>query len=547
MSVCDVRLYAPKDVINGQSEFGLDTTIRALEYFEAYLNISYPLSKIDLVALDDFSEGAMENWGLLTFRDSTLLHANGTTTIMMREHVALVICHEVAHQWFGNLVTMDWWDDLWLNEGFANYMEYRCVDRLFPDWNIMRRHYIENIAFSHELDGLRGSRAISAQTSNETNIMGLLEEAHRMMLRCLTGNMDELLEHNRIFDYFVGRSVFLKLSNASAVLRMLQSLIGEENFQRSLIQYLNNYAYSNAKGSHLWEIVEKISALLGSPTKSIQYSPTLVILVVLVAYAVLPNGISIQSLANAYITQVGCPMIYVTLSDAKIIVHNQTRYFSEDGMQMNTEWPIPIHYRTDIQTESQLQWMNVGYSNVSWPVMNNSKWIIANTGGIGYVKVLYDTKNYAELTKQLRSNHTAISTVDRTMILVDAFDFSKSSKLSIEIYLDLLLYATEEMDRLLWSTIIKQMRYIEDLIEDTSFAEIFQKQAQHQYNRWIMENRRPSAEILGVVLSEGVRQGGHVAWDKAYRSIKIESPATIAINCEKEDEGSCERQHEAFN
>ncbi|KAE9420675.1 hypothetical protein Angca_006404, partial [Angiostrongylus cantonensis] len=500
----EVRLYAPQNVIKGQSEFSLDTAVRALEYFENYFDISYPLKKIDLVALDDFSEGAMENWGMITFRDSALLYTDGITSAQNKEHIALVICHEVAHQWFGNLVTMDWWNDLWLNEGFANYMEFRCVDRLFPDWNIMTRFYAENVALSHELDGLRSSRAVSSHTFNQTNIIGLFDA--------------------------------ISYHKASAIIRMLQSLTGERNFQRSLIQYLNKYAYGNAKGAHLWEIVEK--------------------------HAVLPHGISIQSLANAYIKQVGCPEIFVTLSDMEIIVHSQTRHFLDGGEEDDTEWPIPIYYRTDAQTESRLQWMKVDHNKMSWPLMKSSKWVVANTDGLSYVKVLYDRKNYAELTNQLRINHTAISAIDRTMILVDAFDFSKSSKLNIEVYLNLLLYATEEMDRLAWMMINKQMKYIESLIEETPFAHIFKdlqrtlilrpyervgwstntsmtpaqkglqaevigtacrlrnrdcvKQAQHQYNQWIINKKRPSPELLGVILNEGVSQGGRAAWDNAY-------------------------------
>ncbi|KAJ1353380.1 hypothetical protein KIN20_009988 [Parelaphostrongylus tenuis] len=430
----EVRLYAPQDVIKGQSDFGLDTAVRALEYFEKYFDKPYPLKKIDLVALDDFSEGAMENWGMMTFRDSALLYADGITSAQSKEYIALVICHEVAHQWFGNLVTMDWWNDLWLNEGFANYMEFRCVDRLFPDWNIMTRFYAENVALSHELDGLRSSRAISSHTFNQTNIMGLFDA--------------------------------ISYHKASAIIRMLQSLTGERNFQRSLIEYLNKYAYGNAKGSQLWEVVGK--------------------------HTTLPHGINIQNLASAYIKQVGCPEIFVTLSDTAITVHSQTRHFFEDGERDDTEWPIPIYYRTDAQPESRLQWMQVDHNKtrrkrciyqpkilkrsadvLAGQLTKSSKWVVANTDGLSYVKVLYDKRNYEELTKQLRVNHTAISAIDRTMILVDAFDFSKSSKLNIEVYLDLLLYATEEMDHLAWMMISKQIKYIENLIEETSFAHIF--------------------------------------------------------------------------
>uniref|UniRef100_A0A0N4WPD1 Aminopeptidase n=1 Tax=Haemonchus placei TaxID=6290 RepID=A0A0N4WPD1_HAEPC len=468
----EVRLYAPKDVIKGQAEFGLDTAIRSLEFFENYFDIPYPLDKIDLLALDDFSEGAMENWGLITFRDSTLLHAEGIASALAKEQIALVICHEIAHQWFGNLVTMNWWNDLWLNEGFANYMEYRCVDKLFPDWNIMTRFYVENVAFSQEPDGLRSSRAVSTHTSNETNIMGLFDA--------------------------------ISYHKAAAIIRMLQSLSGERNFQRSLIQYLNKYAYGNAKGSQLWKIVEK--------------------------HAVLPHGVSIASLATAYITQVGCPMIYVTLSNNEIIIHNQV---------------IPFFLRKCANQKSQPiknDCIGLPANYVAWPLVEHSKWVIANTGGFSYVKVLYDKKNYAALAKQLRTNHRAISSIDRSMILNDAFDFAKTSKLDIGVYLDLLLYAEEEMDRLPWTLISKQVQYIEDLIEDTSFGHIFKveilemacrlrhrdciKQAHNRYNDWITKKKRPSPELLGVVLDEGVRQGGVAAWERAYAAyLEAKSPS----------------------
>ncbi|CAJ0593765.1 unnamed protein product [Cylicocyclus nassatus] len=503
----EVRLYAPKDMIKGHTEFGLDTAVRALEYFENYFNISYPLDKMDLLALDDFSEGAMENWGLVTFRDSTILYNKQTTNAQTKEQIALIICHEVAHQWFGNLVTMDWWNDLWLNEGFANYMEYRCVNKLFPDWNIMTRFYSENIAYSQEPDGLRSSRAISSITANNTNLMSLFDA--------------------------------INYHKAAAIIRMLQSLAGEKNFQRALVQYLGKYAYGNAKGSQLWKMVEKNAAL--------------------------PYGISISDLANAYITQVGYPMIYVTLSRNEVTVHNQTRFFFEDGMEDDQEWPIPIHYRTDSQTESRMQWIRSDHNKVIWPLEERSKWIIINTGGMSYVKVLYDRRNYAALAKQLKSDHLEISATDRMMILADAFDFAKTSKLSITIYLDLLLYAEEEMDRMTWQLIHKHVKHIEDLIEETSFAHTFKdlqrtlilrpyerigwesnssytpaqkglqvevlkmacslrqrdcvKQAQIRYNEWTAKKKRPSPELHGIVLNEGVRQGGAAAWDRAYNSL----------------------------
>ncbi|VDM60829.1 unnamed protein product [Angiostrongylus costaricensis] len=397
----------------------------------------------DLVALDDFSAGAMENWGMMTFRDSLLLYTDGVTSASSKEYIALVICHEVSHQWFGNLVTMDWWDDLWLNEGFASYMEFRCVDRLFPEWNIMTKFYAENVVSSQQLDGLRSSRAISSPNSEETNI-------------------------HELFDV-------LSYEKGSAIIRLVESLAGETMFKRSLIEYLNKYAYANAKGSHLWEIVQK--------------------------YTELPRGISIQDVANAYIKKVGCPEIFVTLSDTEVTVHNQTRFFFDDGLRANTRWPIPIRYRTDDGTESQLQWMKVHENKVSWRLKKSAKWVVANTNGLSYVKVRYDAKNYAELAKQLRTDHTV-----------------------------------EEMDHLVWMMIDEQMRYIERLVEETPVAESFKatvigiacrlgirdctKKAQVQFDEWSTSGRRPSPELFRVVLREGICQRDQDAWDSVYKAYK---------------------------
>ncbi|CAD6194781.1 unnamed protein product [Caenorhabditis auriculariae] len=523
----EVRLYAPKDVIKGQSSFGLDTAIRALEFFEKYFNISYPLEKIDLLALDDFSEGAMENWGLVTFRDSALLHDELKSSVLAKEHIALIICHEIAHQWFGNLVTMDWWNDVWLNEGFANYMEYRCVDELYPQWNIMTRFYAENVVFSQETDGLSSSRAI--ESSDESNLLNLFDA--------------------------------ISYHKAAAIIHMIAELAGQRNFQRALIEYLNKYKYGNARGSQLWNIVEKHAKLAHS-------------------------GVSIQTLSKAYISQMGYPVIHVGLDgNDKAVVHNQTRLLFTESTDKNDEsWPIPIHYRTSSDDEIKLHWLRHndkdGESSeiiqsianlVTWELPAPSSWLIANTGGVGYFKVRYEDEIYEALTRQLQDNHSAISSIDRSMILVDAFDLARTEQLNIQVYLDLVEYAQKEEDRMAWMLINKQLRTIESLIEETEFVNLFKdfertlvlgiyersgwkdtkknpadkglqmevlqmacrlrsrdciKQALTRYNKWMNDGQRPPAEVHGIVLEEGVRQGGPSAWDKAWTAYEAGASPT---------------------
>uniref|UniRef100_A0A0K0CVG1 Peptidase_M1 domain-containing protein n=1 Tax=Angiostrongylus cantonensis TaxID=6313 RepID=A0A0K0CVG1_ANGCA len=205
----------------------------------AYKKPNQMVKFTDLVSVDNFRAGGMENWGMMTFVESSLIYAKGEVTDEEKERVAMTICHEVAHQvgewkigiflrlfslqWFGNLVTMDWWDDLWLNEGFAKYMEFRCIDNLYPDWNIMTQFYTKNVVRSQEEDGQPNPRSVSS---------------HSLDIRSL-------------FDV-------MSYQKGSAIIRMIESLVGERKFVRALIEYLNKYAYANTHGSQLWDIVEKV-------------------------------------------------------------------------------------------------------------------------------------------------------------------------------------------------------------------------------------------------------------------------------------------------
>ena len=203
--------------------WGLDIAVQTIEFYEQFYGVPFPLTKCDHVALPDFSAGAMENWGLITYREVCLL-APPSSPIVHKRYVATVIAHELAHQWFGNLVTMKWWDDLWLNESFANVMEYIALDHLFPEWEIWNDFATDEVPLALERDRFKDIQPVSYAIDHPDEI-------------------------NAAFDKAI---VYAK---GSRLVRMAMSFAGEEAFKRGLQAYFQEYKYSNATGADLWHFI----------------------------------------------------------------------------------------------------------------------------------------------------------------------------------------------------------------------------------------------------------------------------------------------------
>jgi len=212
-------------------DFAQEEVRRALSYFNSYFGIPYMLPKLHLIAVPEFAMGAMENWGAITFRESRLLvdHSTGTKT---RMQVSLALAHELAHQWFGDLVTMKWWDDIWLNESFASLMAYKAVDALHPDWEIWRNFYngepkVETLATALARDSLRSTHPIHVPVESPDEI-------------------------EQIFDA-------ISYGKGAHVLQMIEAYVGEESFREGVRRYLTTHAYSNASGEDFWLALQEAS------------------------------------------------------------------------------------------------------------------------------------------------------------------------------------------------------------------------------------------------------------------------------------------------
>lgn len=210
-----------------QAHFALDVAVRTLDFYEKYFDIPYPLNTLDMIAIPDFSSLAMENWGAITFREIGLLVDEKNTSTSSKEMIVEVIAHELAHQWFGNLVTMDWWTHLWLNEGFASYIPYLVIEKLFPKWNIWERFTNDTQGVALRLDALNTTHPIEVEVHHP----------------------DEIGE---IFDA-------VSYSKGASVIRMLADYIGEKNFRDGLRYYLKKHSYKNTETIHLWQAFKKVS------------------------------------------------------------------------------------------------------------------------------------------------------------------------------------------------------------------------------------------------------------------------------------------------
>ena len=276
----EVNIWATPAQNENTLDFALDIATRSIDFYDEYFGVKYPLPKSDHVALPDFSSGAMENWGLITYRESCLLADPELTPESSRRFIATVIAHELSHQWFGNLVTMNWWNDLWLNESFANMMEYVAIDALHPEWRMWEDFATNEVTAALRRDSLDGVQSVQADVNHPDEISTLFDPA-------------------------------IVYAKGGRLLVMVRKLIGEEAFRAGLKSYFEKFAYKNTVGNDLWQELESAS---GQP---------------------------IVNLMNAWISQPGLPVVSVSNShDAAIL--SQERFFIGEHQPSDALWPISL-------------------------------------------------------------------------------------------------------------------------------------------------------------------------------------------------------------
>ncbi|MDD5152488.1 MAG: M1 family metallopeptidase [Candidatus Pacebacteria bacterium] len=431
-----------------QGKFALDVAVRTLEFYEKYFDIPYPLNTLDLIAVPDFAAGAMENWGAITFREELLLVDKEHSSTSARESVANVIVHEITHQWFGNLVTMEWWADLWLNEGFASYMPYIVIDTLFPEWKIWEKFVTDDLARSLKLDALKNTHPV---------------------VEVQIHNPDEICE---MFDA-------ISYSKGATVIGMLASYLGEKDFRDGLRFYLKEHSYKNTRTIHLWDAFEKISK---KPVKKMM---------------------------EIWTEKSGYPLVSVSINQkSKKLDISQKRYFSsrvsarESGQK--TLWPIPLSFISSNGVES-LGLMDKKSISIPAPL----SFIKLNPFEGSMYRTQYDGNLLAKLKVAL--SEEKLTPQDRLGIIRDLFALAEAEQSDVVYLLEMLLAYRNEKEYIVWVEIISGLASLHNLLFGSKSYELFKVYAQNilskiiSYVGWEPRKGEPHNDALLriLVLSAG--------------------------------------------
>ena len=402
-----------------QASFALDTSVKLLSYFNEYFGIPYPLPKLDHIAIPDFAAGAMENWGAVTYRETALLVDPDNSSAGTRQRVAEVIAHEMAHMWFGDLVTMEWWDDLWLNESFASWMGNKAVDWLFPEWEMWTQFVNMDTNRALSLDGLKNSHPIEQAVKNPAEV-------------------------SQLFDA-------ISYSKGASVIRMLENFLGEESFRKGLNRYLSSHMYDNARTEDLWSALETES------------------------------GRPVTAIMDSWVKQMGYPVLQVesdrtggqttlSVTQERFVYDRLLGDTGPDSDSDNEVWRVPVS-ASQGREESTVTVMDGRQTQIDVPGSSDG-WVKLNPLQTGFFRVNYSTEDWQRLVPAIES--LELHATDRLGVQNDAYALSRAGLLPVTQFLSLAQAYKNEGDASVWSDLASNLRDIEQLISDEAIHPAYQ-------------------------------------------------------------------------
>ncbi|XP_035670051.1 thyrotropin-releasing hormone-degrading ectoenzyme-like [Branchiostoma floridae] len=423
-----LRVWAQRNAVTGgEVDYALSVARRVLVYYENTFKIPYPLPKLDIVAVPQMGVPAMENWGLVVSHENRLLYAPQLSPVWKKEAVASMIAHELAHMWFGNLVTPVWWDGVWLKEGLATWAAVRGVDAAEPTWMVKERYFVQSL---HQI--------LLVDSSNLSHPLQLT----------VTGQDDV----GRVYDQ-------LSYKKGASLMRMLNTVL-DGTFTKGIVKYLQKYKYANAAQDDLWECLTEAAQEDGR------------------------TDVQVKDVMDTWTLQMGFPVVTVIRNYSNGSVTVSQRHFLYDpeaNVQeslRNNVWQVPLAFMSRDSGNVSRDNGAMSSRDVLWlkkreedfrSSIDASSWLLANTNQTGYYRVNYDVTNWRLMAEDLNSdNFQNIPSQSRAGLIDDAFNLVRSGDLAPAVALNLSRYLKREREYLPWLAAERVFGYLHMMLADTN-------------------------------------------------------------------------------
>ncbi|TNN62000.1 Glutamyl aminopeptidase [Liparis tanakae] len=479
-----LRIYAQPSQLE-TATYAADTTKVIFDYFEEYFNMTYSISKLDKIAIPDFGTGAMENWGLITYREANLLYDINQSSSYNKQRVASVIAHELVHQWFGNIVTMDWWDDLWLNEGFASFFEYIGVEKAEPSW------------------GMRDIMIIS-------DVLPVMVDDALLSSHPIIVNVTTPAEITSVFDG-------ISYSKGASILRMLEDWMGKELFRDGCRKYLKDYHFQNAKTANFWASLANVS------------------------------GLPVADVMDTWTKQMGYPVLDLSVTETMAKL-SQSRFLLDPNANasyppspLGYKWTIPVKWHS-VKSDKNMSAM-FEKSSTELVVSDYSAaadgLLKVNNDHIGFYRVNHDGLMWNSISQQLQDQHLAFDAADRTSYIDDVFALARADVIEYGNAFNLTKYLTNETDYIVWERVASSLAYVRDMLSgNDELYPLFQKLFRDHVKAittqlgWTDDGTQTQRLLRETVLSISCQMGDQEALNEASRIFDqwIFEDISVAVN-----------------
>lgn len=463
-----IRVYAD-EVEKDQGKFALDVAVRCLKFYEKYFGIDYPLSKLDMVAIPSFAMGAMENWGLVTYRKTSLLFDEKSTPIVNKKNIANTVCHELAHMWFGNLVTMKWWNDLWLNEGFATWAAVLAIENSLKDilqWEVWTSFITDEIETGMNKDCKESTHKIGVEVNDPVEV-------------------------DQIFDA-------ISYDKGSSVIKMVENWLGAEVFREGLVHYFKTFKYSNTSTKDLWDSLSLSANKHNSGQDPINSSNSSM------------GAVDVESVIDPWIKRDGFPYLIVEDKDNKIKL-TQKR-FTVGYKKDDKPWPIPLRILW-IDSNSKTEKVYL-MKEETLEICKEAPIYKINNSVSGFYRVLYPQEAFKRLFDY------NLSTENKLNLFSDTFALTKALILPLKNSIDLFEYLSGENNYEIFLSVFNYFSFLRSVFYDNSkMVNLFESKISGILNeRFSKINLKKTSKDINTVSLESII---------VSRAVSLSLPAAI--------------------